>query len=254
MNKCLLLLLYLVFFYHCKPERKRPEEPAPASPTTQNTHRDSIPFLWEAANVYFMVTDRFHNGNPENDLNYDRTGATGPLRGFMGGDLVGITQKIEAGYFDSLGVNAIWFTPVVEQIHGATDEGTGNTYAYHGYWAKDWTALDPNFGTRADLQALVETAHSRGIRILMDVVLNHTGPVTPDDPAWPDDWVRLEPVCTFQDYETTTACTLVANLPELYWEVVQLVEKKKISYSDAEAIRSETRRNGSTRRCSWRMC
>ena len=218
MRKWLLLLPSLVFFYHCNPERKRPEEPEPAPPTQQIANRDSVPFLWEAANVYFLLTDRFHNGNPENDLNFARTEPTGPMRGFMGGDLAGITQKIETGYFDSLGVNALWFTPVVEQIHGATDEGTGNSYGYHGYWARDWTALDPNFGTRAELQALVEMAHSRGIRVVMDVVLNHTGPVTPQDPAWPEDWVRLEPVCAFQDYETTTACTLVANLPDIYTE------------------------------------
>lgn len=219
MKKWPLLLLSLVLFCHCKPERNRPETQEPAVLASQPVkNNDSIPFLWEAANVYFLLTDRFHNGDPENDTNFGRTEPTGPLRGFMGGDLAGISQKIESGYFDSLGVNAIWFTPVVEQIHGDTDEGTGNTYGYHGYWAKDWTALDPNFGTRAELQALVESAHSHGIRILMDVVLNHTGPVTPEDPAWPEDWVRLEPVCTFQDYENTTACTLVANLPDVYTE------------------------------------
>ena len=97
------------------------------------------------------------------------------LRGFMGGDIEGITEKIEEGYFSKLGVNAIWFTPVVEQIHGDTDEGTGNTYAYHGYWAKDWTALDPNFGTKKDLENLVKTAHKNDIRILMDVVLTIRG-------------------------------------------------------------------------------
>ncbi len=218
MRTWLPLLLSLVFFYQCNPERKRPEAPEQALPSPETADRDSVPFLWEAANVYFLLTDRFNNGNPENDLNFERTEPTGPFRGFMGGDLAGITQKVESGYFDSLGVNALWFTPVVEQIHGATDEGTGNSYGYHGYWARDWTALDPNFGTRAELQALVETAHSRGIRVVMDVVLNHTGPVTPQDPAWPDDWVRLEPVCAFQDYETTTACTLVANLPDIYTE------------------------------------
>ena len=89
--------------------------------------------------------------------------------------MAGITEKIREGYFTELGINAIWFTPVVEQIHGDTDEGTGNTYAYHGYWARDWTTLDPNFGTYQDLEELVETAHEHGIRILMDVVINHTG-------------------------------------------------------------------------------
>lgn len=177
-----------------------------------------VPFLWEGANVYFLLTDRFNNGNVANDINFERTNPTGKLRGFMGGDLEGITQKIEAGYFKDLGVNAIWFTPVVEQIHGDTDEKTGNTYGYHGYWAKDWTVLDPNFGTKKDLEKLVKTAHENGIRILMDVVLNHTGPVTAKDPVWPPEWVRTEPVCDFSNYEANTSCTLVKNLPDIQTE------------------------------------
>ena len=142
----------------------------------------------------------------------------------MGGDLIGLKNKIEEGYFTDLGVNAIWFTPVVEQIHGDTDETTGNTYGYHGYWAKDWTALDPNFGTKEDLEAVVKAAHRKGIRILMDVVLNHTGPVTDEDPVWPAEWVRTEPTCQFTTYENTTACTLVDNLPDVFTNSDEAVE------------------------------
>jgi alpha-amylase len=185
--------------------------------TTQTTAMNT-PFLWEAATVYFLLTDRFNNGDTSNDLNFDRTKETAVLRGFEGGDIKGITQKINEGYFTDLGVNAIWFTPVVEQIHDSTDEGTGNTYAYHGYWAKDWTVLDPNFGTVDDLKELVETAHSKGIRIVLDVVANHTGPVTEKDPVWPSDWVRTGPACDFSSYEGTTACTLVKNLPDVLTE------------------------------------
>lgn len=178
----------------------------------------SVPFFWENANVYFLLTDRFHNGKPENDVQLGRTQPTAPFRGFMGGDIAGITQKIEAGYFDSLGINAIWFTPVVEQNKGLVDEGTGETYAYHGYWAQDWTALDPNFGTEAELMTMVETAHAHGIRVLLDVVLNHTGPVTEADPVWPEAWVRTGPKCAFTTYENTTSCTLVENLPDIRTE------------------------------------
>ena len=142
----------------------------------------------------------------------------------MGGDIQGITQKIKQGYFTELGVNAIWFTPVVEQIHGSTDEGTGVSYGYHGYWAKDWTALDPNFGTKKDLEDLVKTAHSNNIRVLMDVVINHTGPVTEQDPVWPADWVRTEPTCEHTNYENTTSCTLVENLPDIFTESDEAVE------------------------------
>lgn len=217
--KYILPLLTLFLFCQCR-ETPPSEGPVAADEPQVETLQaaDSVPFLWEAANVYFLLTDRFNDGDTENDLQFDRSNPTGPLRGFMGGDLAGITQKIESGYFTDLGVNAIWFTPVVEQIHGDTDEGTGNTYGYHGYWAKDWTALDPNFGTREELETLVAAAHQRGIRILMDVVLNHTGPVTEEDPAWPEDWVRLEPTCSFESYQTTTACTLVDNLPDIFTE------------------------------------
>ena len=176
------------------------------------------PFFWENATVYFLLTDRFQNGNLNNDTNFGRKLPCAPGRGFMGGDIAGITRHIRAGYFDSLGVDAIWLTPVVEQIHGQVDEGSGKTYGFHGYWAKDWTALDPNFGTEKELAEMVEAAHRRGIRVILDVVINHTGPVTDQDPIWPSDWVRNSPKCTYKDYATTTACTLVDNLPDVKTE------------------------------------
>lgn len=193
-----------------------------------------VPFVWEGANVYFLLTDRFNNGDKTNDVNFERTLETGKLRGFEGGDIKGITQKIKEGYFTNLGINAIWMTPIVEQIHGAIDEGTGLSYGFHGYWASDWTTIDPNFGTKEDLHKLVEEAHKRGIRILLDAVINHTGPVTEKDPVWPEQWVRTEPQCDYKSFETTTTCTLVENLPDIRTESneevelpLQLVEKWK---------------------------
>lgn len=181
------------------------------------TPRPQAPFFWENANVYFMLTDRFFNGNPKNDLQFGRTRPAANLRGFMGGDIKGITQKLEEGYFDQLGITAIWFTPVLEQIHDAVDEGTGATYGFHGYWTKDWTRLDPNFGTENELAELVKKAHQRGIRVILDVVVNHTGPVTAQDPVW-DGWVRTEPNCTYKDYQSNIECTLVKNLPDVKTE------------------------------------
>lgn len=180
--------------------------------------QSKTPFIWEGANLYFLMTDRFNNGDKSNDINFGRTKKTGKLRGFEGGDLKGITQKIDEGYFDKLGVNAIWFTPIVEQIHDGVDEGTGLSYGFHGYWTRDWTNLDPNFGTKQDLKELVEKAHAHGIRILLDGVINHTGPVTDTDTAWPADWVRTGPQCDYQSFLTTTECTLVKNLPDIRTE------------------------------------
>ena len=109
-------------------------------------------------------------------------------------------------------------TPVVEQIHDGVDEGTGFTYGFHGYWTRDWTALDPSFGTKKDLAELVQKAHAKGIRILLDAVINHTGPVTSIDTVWPNDWVRTSPQCDYKTFVGTTACTLVANLPDIKTE------------------------------------
>ena len=175
-------------------------------------------FVWEGANIYFLLTDRFNNGDTSNDINFDRTKETGKLRGFEGGDIKGITQKIKEGYFTNLGINAIWMTPVVEQIHGGTDEGTGLSYGFHGYWAKDWSKIDPNYGTKEDLKELVASAHKNGIRILLDAVINHTGPVTEKDRVWPSDWVRTEPQCSYDNYENTVSCALVKNLPDIKTE------------------------------------
>lgn len=173
------------------------------------------PFVWENATVYFLLTDRFYNGNKANDLAYARRADAAPLRGFAGGDLAGITAKIRQGYFRDLGVDVIWLTPPVEQIHAGTDEGTGKSYGFHGYWAKDFTRVDANLGTEKDMREFVDTAHAHGIRVLLDVVMNQIGPVTEIDPVWPESWVRTGPPCTYKDVETTVNCTLVKNLPDL---------------------------------------
>lgn len=187
----------------------------------------TTPFIWDNATIYFLLTDRFYNADKTNDANFNRNEQTGKLRGFEGGDIKGITKKIEENYFNKLGVNAIWFTPIVEQIHGSVDEGTGLTYAYHGYWTKDWTALDPNFGTKEDLKKMVELAHKHGIRVILDGVINHTGPVTDVDSVWPSDWVRTAPTCKYNNYINTVDCTLTNNLPDIKTKSLENVEIPK---------------------------
>ena len=194
----------------CQPDRQ------PAEQSVRPSVRPSD--FWNAATVYFLLTDRFENGNPANDTALGRKHDGAVLRSFEGGDLAGILKRIEAGYFDSLGVTAIWTTPFVEQVHGSVDEGTGKTWGYHGYWTRDWTAVDPALGTVDDLRAVVEAAHRRGIRVLMDAVVNHTGPVTAVDAAWPGDWVRPGPNCVYKDYATTVTCNLVKTLPDILTE------------------------------------
>ena len=194
-----------------------------SSAQVNNQPLSKTPFVWEGANLYFLLTDRFNNGDKSSDINFDRNKNAAKLRGFQGGDIKGIIMKIDEGYFDKLGVNAIWLTPVVEQIHEGVDEGTGMSYGFHGYWTRDWTSLDPNFGTEQDLANLVTRAHEHGIRIILDGVINHTGPVTASDTVWPAEWVRTEPQCDYKTYVGNTACTLVKNLPDIRTENNQAV-------------------------------
>jgi len=216
----LLVLVMLLILMSCKNTNTGDSQ----DQATAQEASKKAPFDWRAANLYFLLTDRFNNGDTTNDVNYNRTNTAATLRGFEGGDLKGITQKIQEGYFTNLGVNAIWMSPIFEQIHGGTDESTGFTYGFHGYWTKDWTSLDANFGTNDDLKELIQVAHKKGIRILLDAVVNHTGPVTSNDTVWPENWVRTEPQCTYKDYQSAVSCTLVENLPDILTESSDAVE------------------------------
>ena len=140
----------------------------------------TAPFSWHNATVYFVLTDRFVNGDPSNDNSYGRhKDGMQEIGTFHGGDLKGLTSKLD--YLQALGVNALWISSPLEQIHGWVGGGTKGDfphYAYHGYYTQDWTRLDANMGTEDDLRALVDGAHQRGIRVLFDVVMNHTGYAT----------------------------------------------------------------------------
>ena len=156
-----------------------------ASSTAAGSLVEDDGFTWDNANVYFLLTDRFKNGNTANDHSYGRTlDKDGkPLEGwdtnpgtFHGGDFAGVTQSIEEGYFDNLGVNAIWISAPYEQTHGYCDSGKGFAhYSYHGYYVLYYNENDANFGTKEEFKTLVDTAHEHGIRVIMDIVMNHTG-------------------------------------------------------------------------------
>ena len=140
-------------------------------------------FTWKNANMYFVLTDRFYNGDTSNDESYHRhrTAGGSDVGTFHGGDIKGLTEKLD--YLDNLGVNAIWITAPYEQMHGWTG-GKNDAfahYAFHGYYTLDWTFMDRNMGTIDDMRQFVTEAHKRGIRVVMDIVLNHTGYCTLDD-------------------------------------------------------------------------
>lgn len=146
------------------------------------TSTDDDPyFTWDNATVYFTMTDRFYNGNTSNDTSYGRVkvDATGKNIGtFHGGDVAGLTKKLKEGYFKNLGVNSIWMTAPYEQMHGYVGGGNSGDfahYAYHGYYALDYTMMDKNMGTVAEMREFVDEAHSQGIRVILDIVMNHPG-------------------------------------------------------------------------------
>lgn len=150
---------------------------ANATLTTTDTPVVEDTFTWDNVNAYFVLTDRFYNGNKSNDASYGRQRKSGDedVATFHGGDLKGLTEKID--YFDKLGVNAIWITAPYEQAHGwvGGKDGKFPHYAFHGYYTLDWTALDANMGTLDEFREFVVACHKKGIRVIMDVVMNHVG-------------------------------------------------------------------------------
>ncbi|NMB75728.1 MAG: hypothetical protein GYA21_11445 [Myxococcales bacterium] len=148
---------------------------------------------WRDAVLYFVMTDRFANGNAANDA---------PVAGvdarvnFTGGDFAGIRQKIEGGYFDALGVNALWISWPVDNLDGYEDGGRANEHycnmnpanmatvpmrytAYHGYWPVNLDRVEERFGTEEELRGLVSAAHQKGIRVLLDFTANHVHTASP---------------------------------------------------------------------------
>lgn len=146
---------------------------------TARTKKNAKDFDWDESVIYFMVTDRFFDGNESNNTaSGAQTYGKDNAGLYHGGDFAGITQKLD--YLEDLGINTIWITPIVENIPGVTVTDTGKedvpyNAAYHGYWASDFTKLNPTLGTKEEFQTLIDQAHNRGIRIMVDIVVNHAG-------------------------------------------------------------------------------
>ncbi|MDM5316820.1 alpha-amylase family glycosyl hydrolase [Fictibacillus sp. b24] len=114
---------------------------------------------WRDETIYFIMVDRFHNGDKSNDFEVDLNDPAA----YHGGDFKGITEKLD--YLNDLGVTAIWLTPVVKN----------ETKGYHGYWTEDFYETEEHFGSKEDLKKLVKKAHDRDIKVILDLVVNHTG-------------------------------------------------------------------------------
>ena len=146
----------------------------------------------EASILYFMMVDRFYNGNKENDKKVDDPKLS-PKANYFGGDIEGIKQKLDSGFFTDLGINTIWLSPITQNTWGAFveyPEPHRKFSAYHGYWPISLNTVDKRFGTDNSLQALVDDAHSKGINIILDFVSNHVhqeSQLYKDHPDWSTD-------------------------------------------------------------------
>lgn len=143
-------------------------------------------FVWSDAIIYSLMIDRFADGDSTN--NRKVTDAPMPdLVNYYGGDLQGVIDKMDDGYFDSLGINTLWISPVNQNPHHS-EVSNGRTFsAYHGYWPTHPRQVDDRFGDLALLQGLVRKAHSSNQKVLMDFVANHTHESHPfyrEHPEW----------------------------------------------------------------------
>lgn len=138
--------------------------------------KENKEIAWDEEVIYMILTDRFYDGdesnnNPQNiDGSYDKD----HLEAYHGGDFRGIIEKID--YLKELGITTLWITPIVKNIDANMMENhAGKQYGYHGYWAEDFTKLDPHLGDEEDLKELIDLLHENNIKLMVDVVLNHSG-------------------------------------------------------------------------------
>ena len=167
---------------------------------------------WESAVFYFLMVDRFKNGNLKNNQKVDDPEIL-PKANFYGGDLAGVTQKIEEGYFEDLGINTIWLSPITQNplgAYGLWPEPRTKFSGYHGYWPVSSSKVDFRFGTADELHGLVDVAHKHNLNIILDYVANHVHelhPVYQEHPDWatnlylPDGSLNTE---KWDEYRLTT--------------------------------------------------
>lgn len=182
---------------------------------------EATPFDWSDAVLYFTMTDRFADGDP---------GASSPdpclpadsKANWLGGDWPGITAKIKAGYFATMGVNTLWLSPVNDNPDGCFFGQLGKQYtSYHAYFPKSLLAPEARFGTLDQLRELVAAAHASGMRVIVDLVANHTHSEHPDFTAHPE-WFNPYYACGFEEAPLT--CWFETYTPDLKYEQDGAVE------------------------------
>ena len=135
---------------------------------------------WHAATMYFLMVDRFRNGNPANDDPVSDS-LIMPAANHLGGDLEGVLHTLQEGYFDSLGMNTVWISPVTQNAEGAwglwqdsaRTDVQSRFSSYHGYWPVSCTEVDRRYGGQSAMSALTDGAHERDMNVVLDYVGNH---------------------------------------------------------------------------------
>ncbi|WP_160148184.1 alpha-amylase family glycosyl hydrolase [Rubripirellula obstinata] len=174
----------------------KPSQPLAADLGTQDSQ--SVERPWNEDVIYFALTDRFHDGDPSNNTPKDCDPALYDLEQseismYHGGDFRGIEKAIQSGYFTDLGISAIWLSPPVRNAWRSAFDSGGPKTGYHGYWTQDFLDIDPHLVSSKSLDGtpypdnrdgrmmhyrdLVNLAHQHGIKVIQDVVCNHTGPL-----------------------------------------------------------------------------
>jgi glycosidase len=179
----------------------------PVSSAKELTRHD-----WRASVFYFLMIDRFYDADTTNDFPVDNPEIL-PKANFKGGDIAGIIKKLEEGYFDSLGINTIWLSPITQNplgAYGLWPNPRTKFSGYHGYWPVSSSKVDFRFGTAGELTKLVKLAHKHNINVILDYVANHVHelhPVYIEHPDWttplylPDGTMNTE---KWDEYRLTT--------------------------------------------------
>ena len=194
----------------------------------------------QAQVLYSLLVDRFYDGNTSNNWKMNSPEVL-DIVDYQGGDLAGITAKIVDGYFDQLGVNTIWISPITQNpwdAWGRYEFKNGNKYdpskeytkfsGYHGYWPIYATMLDKRFGTPDELRTLLDTAHAHGINVVLDYVANHmhiNSPTLQSHPDWHTDSILPDGRRNFELWDEARLTTWFdTHIPSLDLEREEVCE------------------------------
>jgi glycosidase len=185
-------------------------------------------FDWRDAVLYFAFVDRFVDGDPSN--NGAPTPGVSKPADYQGGDWAGVKQKVDSGYFNDLGVNVLWLSVPMDNTDASGAGTDGHQYsAYHGYWPKNLDQPEGHFGTLAELKGLVDAAHGKKLKVILDYAMNHvhqSSPVFSQHPEWfwPHDLngqscVCGSSACGWDDPVLAKRCWFTDYLPDFNFTV-----------------------------------